>query len=104
MTRALPNGPLVAFYGDDFTGSSAAMEVLAFAGLDTVLFLASPTPERLEAFADYRGIGIASVARSRDPVWMDRHLPPVFQLLKSLATPVVQYKVCSTFDSAPHIG
>jgi uncharacterized protein YgbK (DUF1537 family) len=104
MTRALPNGPLVAFYGDDFTGSSAAMEVLAFAGLDTVLFLAPPTPERLEAFADYRGIGIASVARSRDPVWMDSHLPPVFQLLRSLATPVVQYKVCSTFDSAPHIG
>ena len=32
--RALPDGPLVAFYGDDFTGSSAAMEALAFAGLD----------------------------------------------------------------------
>ena len=38
--RALPDGPLVAFYGDDFTGSSAAMEALAFAGLETVLFLA----------------------------------------------------------------
>ncbi|HEX2725185.1 MAG TPA: four-carbon acid sugar kinase family protein [Beijerinckiaceae bacterium] len=102
--RPLPNGPLVAFYGDDFTGSSAAMEALAFAGLDTVLFLAPPGPERLAAFAGFRGIGIAGVARSRDPEWMDRHLPPVFQLLKSLATPVVHYKVCSTFDSAPQIG
>ena len=31
-SHALPDGPLVAFYGDDFTGSSAAMEALAFAG------------------------------------------------------------------------
>ena len=102
--RALPDGPLVAFYGDDFTGSSAAMEALAFAGLETVLFLAPPTPERLAAFAGFRGIGIAGVARSRDPAWMDRHLPPVFRLLKSLGAPVVHYKVCSTFDSAPQIG
>ncbi|PVE21470.1 type III effector [Microvirga sp. KLBC 81] len=102
--RPLPGGPLVAFYGDDYTGSSAAMEALAFAGLDTVLFLAPPTPERLRAFGAYRGIGIAGVARSRDPGWMDRNLPPVFALLRSLGTPVVHYKVCSTFDSAPHIG
>ena len=102
--RALPYGPLVAFYRDDFTGSSASMEALAFAGLDTVLFLAPPTSERLAAFAGYRGIGIAGVARSRGPGWMDEHLPPVFRLLKSLAAPVVHYKVCSTFDSAPHIG
>jgi 3-oxoisoapionate kinase len=26
--RPLPAGPLIAFYGDDYTGSSAAMEVL----------------------------------------------------------------------------
>ena len=102
--RPLPEGPLVAFYGDDYTGSSAAMEALAFAGLDTVLFLAPPTPERLRAFGTYRGIGIAGVARSRDPGWMSRTLPPVFELLRSLGTPVVHYKVCSTFDSAPHIG
>jgi uncharacterized protein YgbK (DUF1537 family) len=102
--RPLPEGPVVAFYGDDYTGSSAAMEALAFAGLDTVLFLAPPTPERLQAFGAYRGIGIAGVARSRDPVWMDQNLPPVFELLRSLRTPVVHYKVCSTFDSAPHLG
>ena len=102
--RPLPEGTLVAFYGDDFTGSSAAMEALAFAGLDTVLFLAPPTPERLAAFSGYRGIGIAGVARSRDPDWMSRHLPPIFRLLKGLGAPVVHYKVCSTFDSAPHVG
>jgi len=103
--RPLPDGPLLAFYGDDFTGSSAAMETFTWAGLETVLFLGVPTPERLAAFTGgYRGIGIAGIARSRGPAWMDAHLPPIFRLLKSLRTPVVQYKVCSTFDSAPHVG
>lgn len=102
--RALPGGPLVAFYGDDFTGSSASMEALAFAGLETVLFLSAPSPERLAAFGHYRGIGIAGVARSRSPCWMDDNLQRPFALLKCLGTPVVHYKVCSTFDSAPHIG
>lgn len=102
--RPLPDGLLLAFYGDDFTGSSAAMEVTAFAGLPTVLFLDTPTPERLTRFAGYRAIGVAGVARSQDPAWMDRHLPPVFQMLRGLGAPIVQYKVCSTFDSAPHVG
>lgn len=102
--RDLPEGPIVAFYGDDFTGSSASMEALAFAGLDTVLFLAPPSPERLARFAHFRGIGIAGVARSRSPSWMDAHLPTIFALLKAIGAPVVHYKVCSTFDSAPHVG
>jgi uncharacterized protein YgbK (DUF1537 family) len=100
----LPDGPLVAFYGDDFTGSSAAMEITAFAGLSTVLFLNSPAPKQLAQFADHRVIGIAGVARSQSPEWMDRNLPPVFELLRSLHAPIAHYKVCSTFDSAPHVG
>jgi uncharacterized protein YgbK (DUF1537 family) len=102
--RLLRDGPLVAFYGDDFTGSSASMEVLAFAGLPTVLFLDLPSPARLESFRAYRGIGIAGVARARSPVWMDEHLPPVFHMLAATGAPVLHYKVCSTFDSAPEIG
>ena len=31
-------------------------------------------------------------------------LSPVFGLLRSLRAPVAHYKVCSTFDSAPHVG
>ncbi|MET7244947.1 four-carbon acid sugar kinase family protein [Methylobacterium sp. EM32] len=102
--RPLPDGPLVAFYGDDFTGSSAAMEVLAFAGLETVLFLSIPSEARLKAFAGARAIGIAGVARSQPPAWMDRELPPAFRLLAALQAPVAHYKVCSTFDSAPQVG
>lgn len=102
--RSLPDGLLLAFYGDDFTGSSAVMEVMAFAGLPTVLFLETPRPEQLARFAGYRAIGVAGTARSQGPDWMDRHLPPVFELLRSLAAPIAQYKVCSTFDSAPQVG
>jgi uncharacterized protein YgbK (DUF1537 family) len=102
--RPLPDGPLLSFYGDDYTGSSAVMEVMTFAGLPTVLFLDVPTPERLARFAGYRGIGIAGVARSRSPEWMDRHLPPVFRALAEMRAPVSHYKICSTLDSAPHVG
>lgn len=102
--RALPAGPLIAFYGDDFTGSAAVMEVLTFAGLDTVLFVAPPTAERLVAFDGYRGVGIAGTARSRTPAWMARKLPSIFTALAGLGAPVIQYKLCSTLDSSPVLG
>lgn len=96
--------PLITFLGDDFTGSSAVMELLSFAGLPTVLFLDLPDIDQLARFADYAGIGLATVARSKNPAWMDRHLPEAFQLLATLEAPISHYKVCSTFDSAPHVG
>lgn len=101
---ALPPGPLLAFYGDDFTGSTAAMEVMAFAGLSSVMFLDVPTPQRLARFADRRCIGIAGIARSRPPAWMDAELPRIYTALGGLGAPLIHYKVCSTFDSAPHVG
>ncbi|MCB1541885.1 MAG: four-carbon acid sugar kinase family protein [Rhodoblastus sp.] len=102
--RALPHGPLIAFYGDDFTGSSASMEATAFAGVETVLFLSAPSAERLATFAHYRAIGVAGVSRAQSPAWMDEHLPAIYRLLAGTGAPIVHYKVCSTFDSAPHIG
>lgn len=104
MIGALPDGVLLGYYGDDHTGASAVMEVLSFAGLPTVLFLAPPDEDDIAAFAGYRAIGIAGTARARDPGWMREHLPPVFSLLAGLGAPIIQYKVCSTFDSAPEIG
>ena len=71
----LPNGLLLAFYGDDFTGSSAVMEVMTFAGLPAVMFVETPTKAQLERFSNYRAIGIASVARAQPPGWMDARLP-----------------------------
>src|SRR5206468_649296 len=54
--------------------------------------------------AAYRAVGIAGVARSQSPAWMDAHLPPIFRALAALSAPIAHYKVCSTFDSAPHVG
>lgn len=101
---SLPPGVLVAFYGDDFTGSTDAMEALAFAGLPTVLFLDQPDAAMLAAFAHCRGIGIAGTARSRPPAWMDEQLPAVYRTLADLKPQLIHYKVCSTFDSSPTTG
>jgi uncharacterized protein YgbK (DUF1537 family) len=100
----LPEGPLVAWYGDDFTGSAAVMEVLSFAGFPATLFLEPPSPERLAGAGAPRGIGVAGDARSRPPAWMDARLPAIFAALRRLGAPLLHYKVCSTLDSAPHVG
>lgn len=100
----LPDGPLIAFYGDDFTGATAVMEVMSFSGLPAVLFLDVPTRQQLARFSGYRAIGIAGTARSRSPQWMDEALPPVFRALAALCAPLVHYKFCTTLDSAPHVG
>jgi len=105
MTMLLPDGPLLAYYGDDFTGSTDTMEVMALqAGLPTVLFLGLPSASRLAQFSDRRGIGIAGVARSKSPTWMHKNLRPAFDTLFGIGAPVTQYKICSTFDSSPEVG
>ena len=73
----LPEGPLIAWYGDDYTGASAVMEVLSLAGLDAVLFLDIPDETQLSAFADYRAVGIAGDARAQSPEWMELNLPEI---------------------------
>jgi 3-oxoisoapionate kinase len=103
-SAGLPAGVLVAFYGDDFTGSSAVMEVMTFAGLPAVMFVETPTPEQLERFRGYRAVGIAGVARAMPPSWMDANLPGAFRALAELKAPVTHYKICSTLDSSLTVG
>lgn len=97
-------GVLVAWYGDDFTGAAAVLEVLAFAGMPSLLFLAPPTGEQLARHPGLRCIGVASTARAQSPEWMADHLPQAFGALAALKPGVLHYKVCSTLDSAPHVG
>lgn len=96
--------PLITYYGDDFTGASAVMEVLSFAGVATMLFMQTPDKRMLEAYPDVRAIGVAGIARSKDPTWMEENLPSVFESLDRFQAPIMHYKTCSTFDSAQHIG
>ena len=98
------NRLLMAFYGDDFTGSTDALEFLCKAGVKTVLFIDVPTKEQLLNYADLQAIGVAGVSRALSPVKMEAELLPTFEALKELKPQHVHYKVCSTFDSSPTIG
>jgi uncharacterized protein YgbK (DUF1537 family) len=103
VKAALPHR-LLAFYGDDFTGSTDTMEVLAMAGLAPVLFLDRPDAEAFARFPEARAIGIAGISRSQPPEWMDAELPALFTALRDTGAPIIHYKLCSTFDSAPDVG
>ncbi|MDX2153181.1 MAG: four-carbon acid sugar kinase family protein [Bryobacteraceae bacterium] len=91
----------LAFYGDDFTGSTDAMESLSLAGLRTLLFLRPPPPGSLQ------GVDVAGVAgnsRAMTPEQMEACLSQAFAGLDALGPRIVHYKVCSTFDSSPARG
>lgn len=95
---------LLAFYGDDFTGSTDCMEMLERGGVPTVLFLQTPSAANLAQFPDARAIGVAGGSRTFSPAEMDATLPKEFAALRDLGSPIVHYKICSTFDSSPTCG
>ncbi len=95
---------LLSYYGDDLTGSTDVMEAMASNGVDTVLFMNVPDEELLSRFSHCKAIGLAGTSRSETPDWMQENLTPAFNWLKSLNAAIAHYKVCSTFDSAPHVG
>jgi uncharacterized protein YgbK (DUF1537 family) len=96
---------LLAFYGDDFTGSADAMEALTINGVKTALFLGHPTEERLKAnLANLQAVGISGTSRTMTPAQMDDELPAQLALLNGLQARLIHYKVCATFDSSPRIG
>ena len=97
-------GLLLAFYGDDFTGSTDALEFLSRAGARTVLFMEPPSAAQLQRYPGLDAIGIAGMTRAMAPEEMEATLRPAFAVLAELGVPHVHYKVCSTFDSSPLIG
>ena len=98
------NNILLAFYGDDFTGSTDALEWLSKAGARTVLFIAPPSPEQLSQYEGLQAFGVAGNTRVMPPDEMERTLTPAFEQLKQSGARHIHYKVCSTFDSSPSIG
>lgn len=95
---------LLAFYGDDFTGSTDALEFITRAGAKAVLFIEPPTAEQLQQFPQLDVIGVAGKTRALSPTQMKEILIPAFQQLKAIGAKHVHYKVCSTFDSSPAVG
>src|SRR5688572_1243245 len=95
---------LLAFYGDDFTGSTDALEFICRAGANAILFIEPPTQEQLAAFPDLDAYGVAGKTRALSPKEMEGILLPSFQQMKATGARHVHYKTCSTFDSSPTIG
>ena len=104
MLRKTSTPLLLAYYGDDFTGSTDVMESLARAGVKTVLFLEPPTKAQIARFPGLRAFGIAGGSRAMSPKQMERELPRAFKALKASGASIVHYKTCSTFDSSPKVG
>ena len=106
----------LSYYGDDFTGSTDVMEMLALNGIPTALFLNAPERHEVDNFRlkvgvgavdginKIRAFGVAGVSRSLTPAAMDQELPGIFEKIGSIPTDFFHYKICSTFDSSVNTG
>ncbi|EJL90983.1 hypothetical protein PMI15_00236 [Polaromonas sp. CF318] len=94
----------IAYYGDDFTGATDTLATAARTGLRSLLFLGLPTDAQLARAGPLDCLGIAGAARAMGPEEMRTELEPVGRLFARLGAPVMHYKTCSTFDSAPEVG
>jgi uncharacterized protein YgbK (DUF1537 family) len=95
----------VLFYGDDATGASDAMAQYQMAGLKSVLLFRMPARSVLARLArEYDVIGVSGVARALPTGDMESEIRPILEAFRELRPSVVQYKVCSTFDSSPERG
>ena len=91
----------IVFIGDDFTGASDTLATLSERGLKVRLFLDVPHPDETRGLD---AVGIATDLRSLGPGEIATRLMALLPAVQSLAPRFIHYKVCSTFDSAPHIG
>lgn len=96
--------PFLTFYGDDFTGSTDALDALARGGAHGLLLTRVPSDAKRLALAGYDAIGLAGTSRSLPPEAMRRELSQAFAALRAIGGRICHYKTCSTFDSAPTLG
>ena len=80
--------PLIGWYGDDFTGATDTLAVLAQAGLRSMLFMGVPSREALAAAGPLDTVGIAGAARAMAPAAMRAELTAVGGFFQTLAPPV----------------
>ena len=91
----------IVFIGDDFTGASDTLATLSERGARARLFLDAPP---LEETVGLDAVGIATDLRARPPEDIAARLDALTPALRALSPRFVHYKICSTFDSAPHTG
>jgi 3-oxoisoapionate kinase len=93
---------LAAFVADDFTGATDALWQFQRYGLRARLFTEVPAREEIDETLDV--VGIATTARSAAARGSADMALPALRLLAALEPRLLQYKVCSTFDSSPTRG
>ncbi|MFM7245486.1 MAG: four-carbon acid sugar kinase family protein [Planctomycetaceae bacterium] len=91
----------LAYYGDDFTGSTDVLESLAVAGVDVELVV-DDSPHAI--LSSRSVLGLAGMSRTFSPQEMDTRLPGAFAALAAAKPRFLHYKVCSTFDSSATVG
>jgi len=96
--------PRLTWYADDFTGATDALDALTRGGVRAALFIDPPTREQLARLGDYEAVGVAGATRTLAEAELRRELRAGLTALAALGAPLCHYKVCSTFDSAPHAG
>ena len=84
---------LLAYYGDDFTGSTDALEFISKAGAKTILFTEPPTTEQLKTLTSLDAFGVAGKTRALAPGEMEKILLPAFEQMKATAAKHIHYKV-----------
>ena len=94
----------LAYYADDFTGATDALEWLERAGVRTALFLRVPDANLLARMPAFHAIGVAGRTRALPTDELEVELRRDFVALRALRPRHVHYKVCSTFDSSPAVG
>ncbi|MFV0606477.1 MAG: four-carbon acid sugar kinase family protein [Niabella sp.] len=98
------NNLLLAYYGDDFTGSTDALEFISNAGGKAMLFIKPPDADTLKKYPDINVVGIAGLTRALATEELDMVLRDAFKKMKAYNARHIHYKVCSTFDSSPTTG
>jgi uncharacterized protein YgbK (DUF1537 family) len=90
------------FYADDVTGATDVLLQFARFGLRGRLRF-----DRQDPSADAEGVdvvGVAGAARGLPTERIEAEVRPALEAFGRMAPRVIQYKVCSTFDSSPTIG
>ncbi|NYT82157.1 four-carbon acid sugar kinase family protein [Alcaligenaceae bacterium] len=105
MNELSKQTPQVGFYADDFTGASANLMEFHRLGLNGVLFVNTPTIAQIDRYGEKADVlGVAGTSRSLEPSGMITEMQPALELFKRIGCRVIQYKICSTFDSSPKRG
>jgi uncharacterized protein YgbK (DUF1537 family) len=97
--------PLMAFYGDDFTGSTENLAQFCRHGLSGRLFFSSGNHNAITSMAaELDIVGLAGTARGLVPEAITAEVEPALAVLAAISPRLMQFKVCSTFDSSPAMG